>query len=159
HLELEKWRVFRSPRFILFSNAPAADAERLTWRLTAFAEVVSRVARLEQSNSLPTNVVIFRTYEQFMSFARAVIAGFMAADLEENLLVASAQGAESVPVLFHEYTHLLLHGDLALPAWFHEGFAELLSTTTLREGLATLTGVPSYRVRTLMHGSRVPVEQ
>jgi tetratricopeptide (TPR) repeat protein len=55
--------------------------------------------------------------------------------------------------------HLLLQGDLAFPAWYHEGFAELLSTTTIREDLATLGGVPLERRRALEGGPRVRIEE
>ena len=67
----------------------------------------------------------------------------------------AAQGFTGNEVLFHEYTHhfMLHYFPAGYPAWYREGFAELMSTTRF-EGDRVVVGAPlTGRAYTLIQGS------
>src|ERR1051325_9710725 len=56
----------------------------------------------------------------------ANLAAFFHRGSDENLIVLALSENSSLPVIFHEYTHLLLrHNDPFWPLWLKEGMAEI----------------------------------
>ena len=61
--------------------------------------------------------------------------------------------------VFHEYVHYLLEIDARrrYPLWFHEGYAEYLSTYEIADGRYKIGSAPMHRVLTLEKTRRIPL--
>jgi hypothetical protein len=122
-LELEQWLEIRTGHFAIATNASQTEGERLAQQLLRFIAVVQRVTGLQDVKPrLPVRVFLFRTYEQLARFPVVPYAqGYHTTTLREHLIGLSAEAPElSNPVLYHEYTHFLLHNARtgAYPAWY-----------------------------------------
>jgi tetratricopeptide (TPR) repeat protein len=82
--------------------------------------------------------------------------------MRANFAVARpAAGTPFTTVVKHEYVHFLLHnrGGQAYPRWFDEGFAEFLSTATVRKGRFKFGEVDKSRADALIYGLWVPFDE
>ena len=86
--------------------------------------------------------------QEFQKLAQnKLVVGFATGNSKRPLIVMPAQGEKDLTrtTIRHEYGHVLLHyKDFAYPAWFEEGFAELVSSTKIVNKALQLFGGYGY---------------
>lgn len=161
-LALDQWVGASTDEIVLYTNAGEVAARRLAHRIGRFLDTLRVVTRADKKDGRPpVRIFAFASKTQYAAFRIPGAAGYMAADFNTNLLAISIDERQhAVPVLYHELTHDLLNatGDAAYPTWYDEGFAELLSTLTIREDLATIGITPSTRIPELEAHESVDLE-
>ena len=152
-----------SPHFRLITDLEEAQARRYANRLQGFVQVVASQTNIENLESRePIRIFAFRSREGFWYAGGGAsrLGGFMTRSPRGFFLsiTPSILGRE---ILFHEYTHFLtFNGSLGYPTWFVEGFAELLSTVQIRDGIATIGALADDRRPTLMNAkSLLPLRE
>jgi hypothetical protein len=154
-----EWRRAISTHFIVYSEGSPAEVREAAARLERFDGLLRRLSPVPPRES-PIKLTVFmpRTTDAVASLAGAGvgIAGFYRGVVAGPFMVAPRQGAsrnfDADTILFHEYTHhfMLQNFSTAYPAWFVEGYAELLSTTRFeRDGGITIGSFADHRAREL----------
>jgi len=139
----------------VLTNARPEVAVRALKKLSRFLMLANGVG----GYSLPDDPVHLLLFDR-----TAQLQGFLGTDELGGFTVRTPRGytvalASDVPehttsTLFHEIAHLLLYStERALPAWYHEGYAEYLASAILRPGVATLGRPLPDRVKTLQRTS------
>jgi tetratricopeptide (TPR) repeat protein len=138
-----EWRSLRSEHFQVVGNASAGQLRDVVLRFEQFREVVTQlVPSAVRGGNAPVVIVVFpdqRSFEPFMPRVngRVVpVAGAFHGASDVNYITLSLEaGDDAFPVIFHEYSHLLLAGVFAnAPVWFNEGLAEYYSTLEITNG-------------------------
>jgi tetratricopeptide (TPR) repeat protein len=149
-LEQRGWLEVRSANFTIYSDLPQARAAALSEDLELFRSVAQKAMsakRLEPR--VPTRIFAFARAEEFRSFAPSGTGGYFRPGLRENAMVfdaSSSSRADSRRVLFHEYTHFLVHNQtLEVPRWYDEGFAVFMETVRLEDDVVFIGAAPTYR--------------
>ena len=145
--DLEGWKELRDGRVEIVGDASEADLRRLADDLALFVAVAGAITNARTAaERLPTRILLLDN-AAVRQLRLTGLGGFMAPLLDGYLAMVRLEGGRVSPatrqVLFHEYTHFLLHNGAAVayPRWYHEGFAELLSTVRRREDLIEV-GLP-----------------
>jgi len=123
-----------------------------------------------QPLSTPTLVMAFESSDAMKPFVplyngKPISVGglcFCGRTDDTNMIMASLAGFEaSSSVVFHEYTHLLVHnGTAQVPVWLSEGIAEFFSTFQLRAGdREALIGSPIERHVLLLRERFIPLTE
>jgi hypothetical protein len=116
---------------------------RLALRFEQFREVVTQLLPAAlRAGSAPVVVIVFpdmRSYRPFMPVANGrtvLVDGFFVDGADTNYITLNIEaGEQAFPVVFHEYSHLLLSSAFAhAPLWFNEGLAEYFSTFEVAGG-------------------------
>ena len=150
-----KWIEVSSKNFSIYSTMSETDARSLLEDLELFRAALLVVTRLRDvPPHVPTEIYAFQAsndYRQFRPMPGAV--GHFVPGLRGNLVGLSAgeNGILARAVLYHEYTHFLLHneGRGYYPLWFDEGFAEMLSSVDVLGKLVRIGAVPQHRMQAL----------
>ena len=138
-----EWRSLRSDHFQVVGNVSPGQLRDIALRFEQFREVVTQlVPSAIRGGSAPVVVIIFpdqRSYEPFMPRVNGrtlPVAGLFQGAPDLNYITLSLEaGDRAFPVIFHEYSHLLLAGVFAnAPVWFNEGLAEYYSTLEISNG-------------------------
>ncbi|MFZ4120481.1 MAG: hypothetical protein ACOYKM_02365 [Caulobacterales bacterium] len=94
------------------------------------------------------------------------VAGFYDVGLDEVAAFAFNQDRDNImispmEILRHEYTHhfMLHHHAGSYPSWYVEGFAELMQTATMRDGVYEVGRGSIVRIGWLTSGDQLPLEQ
>lgn len=124
------WLEVRSSHFLLWSALGRDETVRLARELEEFRQALAVLTSIDVYRArVPTNILLVpgRTPELGLGQQRG---GFFRQGLRANWAVAQSAGREGTRTLYHEYVHFLMHNrdDTWYPAWFDEGFAELLAT-------------------------------
>jgi tetratricopeptide (TPR) repeat protein len=160
-----EWLSLRSENFQVIGNANGGDLRMVALRLEQFRAVMRQLnPGLVREDSAPLVVLVFRdkaSYEPFMPRANGRVVpveGFFQGGRDMNYITLTLQaGVEGFPIVFHEYTHLLLRGVLAdAPLWFNEGLAEYYSTFEVIGNNRATIGKPIQRHLTLLAARRLP---
>ena len=160
----EGWIELRAPTFTLFTDFGPERAKRFARKLLGFGEAVRRTTNISQTEPhVPLYIFLFRSHEEYVLAGAgiAVTAGFArATPMATFVSLGPASGATET--LLHEYTHYLTFNHaLDYPSWYLEGFAELLSTYSVRDGLGILGAPPPARVADLadLDDELLPLEE
>jgi tetratricopeptide (TPR) repeat protein len=119
--------------------------------LELFRAVVGKLTSAKRFEPrVPTRIFAFARTEEYRPFAPASSVGFFGSGLRENVVALDASGAQRIDagtVLFHEYTHFLLHNQnsVALPLWYDEGFSEFMGTVRFEKDEVFIGAAPMYR--------------
>jgi tetratricopeptide (TPR) repeat protein len=131
------WYEIRTAHFNIYSCGSTQEVSRISARLEQFREAYSALAGTNAVASPPIVVMAFpdhKSMEPFLPLYQGKpvnLAAFFHRGSDENLIVLalSGTGSDSLEVIFHEYTHLLLRrNDRIWPLWLKEGMAEIYST-------------------------------
>lgn len=147
------WVRYENSHFVTFSNAPEKKVLVLLGELETFRGAFLQVGSLLVPPEAPkTLVYITATQKEFTKLARNKLqAGLAFFDGRRTLILVSAQGERkwTRTVIRHEYAHALLrYKKFPYPAWYEEGFAELLSSTELvNNGKSFTIGAPPARAQ------------
>jgi tetratricopeptide (TPR) repeat protein len=162
------WLEVRSPHFRVLTNASASDARRVAYefeQLRAVFAVNYSHFRLDSGDPL----VIFAARDEetakslapYMWKTKGVKpGGFFHPGWDKNyaLIRLDILGPESQIIVFHEYTHSLMHLNVHwLPVWLDEGLAEFYGYTRF-EKKQIYIGAPTERYLEFTSRSLIPVE-
>ena len=123
------------------------DARRTVPQIASMERVLATLLKREvRATGTPTYIYIVRgsLWLNYLQPGNAIVGEFVPARFANYLLfgqVADSPGFKSE--ISHEYTHYFLHTQFrgGYPLWFDEGLAELMQTTRLGTGRATI-GLP-----------------
>jgi hypothetical protein len=159
------WTHYRVGEVDFYSGAPQRRTEEL---LDAFAKFRVVTAKLTSASSveprLPTRVFMFPDQLSYQAHSSAKASGgqFAIRDGKFTLALDARQEAGVPELLLHEYTHLILAnvGGANYPHWYHEGYAELMSSVRIVGNDVQLGRVPSHNVGAVADFSRwIPQEE
>ena len=128
-----EWRALRTSHFHVIGDVSSDRLRDVALRFEQFREVVTQLLPAAlRAGSAPVVVIVFpdaRSYRPFMPLAngRTVpVDGFFVDGADVNYITMNVEaGEQAFPVVFHEFTHLLLNNAFAhAPLWFNEGLAE-----------------------------------
>ncbi|HUR34729.1 MAG TPA: tetratricopeptide repeat protein [Vicinamibacterales bacterium] len=166
------WKRLSAAGFTAIGNAPAGELRRAALQLQWFQQTMRQLlGPLDLSSPVPTVLVVFRDGRAMEAFkprdgrgrTRRNVAGYFMNEADVNYMVMATMLEDewTLSVLFHEYTHYLVHRNMKhLPAWVNEGVAEFFSTFRMNtDGQATIGTVPSFRVDALREGRWLPLEK
>src|SRR5262245_33884008 len=133
-----RWTIVRGQTMTVVGDQPAETLRDIAVRLERFRIGVSGLIP-NAGRPLPVPTVVFafgtrKALQPFLPLAKsgrpASLGGYFHRDADVNYIALSLEGFdESLPVVFHEYTHLLVRNAVrAVPAWLNEGLAEYYST-------------------------------
>jgi Flp pilus assembly protein TadD len=165
----QQWFEARTPHFLLYSCGPTQEVARLAARLEQFRDAYSILAGAQAVASPPIIVLAFPDHAALRPFLPlydgkpANLRAFFNRGSDGNLIVLSlsSRDTNSLPVIFHEYTHVLLrHNEPYWPMWLVEGMAEIYATFTVRGGhFASIGGPQPNHVRLLEQRPLMPLHQ
>lgn len=168
----DSWVEVRSPHFVAYSDAGEAEARKA---LAAFEGIRSVFGKLipEVRVDPPKPMVIF-VLEDEASMKRLLPKPFEGKDPKRPAgtffqredrnyailrLDVSHQTDQPYFVLFHEYTHSIVHQNFpALPTWLDEGLADFYGATEIRSEHVYLGRIPVGRLMLLRNQARLPLE-
>jgi tetratricopeptide (TPR) repeat protein len=156
------WIEVSSKNFSIYSTMKEPDARTLLEDLELFRAALLAVTKLRDVHpNVPTDIYAFQhgsDYARFRPVSGAV--GHFVPGLRGNLVGMSAgeNGVLARVVLYHEYTHFLLHneGRGYYPLWFDEGFAEMLGSIDVLGALVRVGTVPQHRMQALVYPRKLP---
>lgn len=164
-----EWRALRSNHFQVIGDVSAGRLRDVALRFEQFREVVTQLLPAAlRAGSAPVVVIVFpdaRSYRPFMPVAKGrtmLVDGFFVDGADTNYITLNIEaGEEAFPVVFHEFSHLLLSSAFAhAPLWFNEGLAEYFSTFEVTDGGRRVRlGKPLKRHVALLRERRLKLSQ
>jgi tetratricopeptide (TPR) repeat protein len=165
-----QWFETRTAHFNIYSCGAPQEVNKVAGQLEEFCEAFALLAGSQAVASPPIVVMAFPDHESMKPFLPLYqgqpenLAGFFQRGNDENLIVLSLPeaGAASVemPVVFHEYTHLLFRrNDRIWPIWLKEGMAEVYSTFTATGYTALIARPIDHHLQLLAHEPLMPLAE
>jgi tetratricopeptide (TPR) repeat protein len=165
-----RWTIVRGQTMTVVGDQPFETLRDIASRLERFRIGVSGlIPNAERPLPVPTVVFVFGTRKAMQPFlplaknGRPVpLGGYFHRDADVNYIALSLEGFdESLPIVFHEYTHLLLRNAVrAVPVWLNEGLAEYYSTFTLSDdGVKADAGRPIVPHVRLLRERYMPIAE
>jgi len=132
---VEKMEVYRKLIMTLGGVKPIADKKKLT------------IYAFENDSAI-------RKFTGINGIAGVYTHGYDGPVMITTLAGSDNQNSFDNQVALHEYSHHVLHGymDTAYPRWYDEGFANYLSTFTLRDGTIQIGRAAAKHAQGLMRG-------
>lgn len=150
-----EWREARTPHFLIYSQGSEKSLRQRAERLESVHYLMLRANGIADDPH-PYRVRVFvlgstADVQRMMERPNSNVAGFYR-PLTEGPVAFIPEGNDNglnpQIVLFHEYAHhfMLQNFPVAYPAWYIEGFAELVSTSSFeRAGMITYGKVADHR--------------
>ena len=163
------WKQLRTPAFTIVGDAPESVLNEIRTDLEAFrAAVRQAVPAFNFSSPVQTSVVVFKDNAEFSSFKprdsrgkpMPNVGGYFYTRPYGNFIVFGSAGQPfDLRLIFHEYTHYLVHrSGRPLPGWMDEGLSDFYSTFKRRWQGKTVLGWPSAeRLAALRNRTFIPV--
>jgi Flp pilus assembly protein TadD len=147
-----RWIEVRTPHFTL---ASALDEERTTElardleNFRRAAEWVTNVGRFDER--IPTHVYVFPRRVGGFGLTRDTAAYLLGTMRANHAVIMPDRDVRTAEMLKHEYVHFLMHNrdQLLYPTWYDEGFAQLLSTLLVRDGVLEYGAAPKWTLEAL----------
>jgi len=168
----EAWVEVRSAHFVAYSDAGEAEARRALKGFEGIRSVFQGIfpgIRVD-----PPKPMIILVVEDQASMKRLLPrefegrdpkspSGIFASGPDRNYallrLDVDQQADQPYFVLFHEYTHSIVHQNFpALPTWLDEGLADFYGATEIQSDRVLLGRVPTGRLARLRQGDALPLE-
>ncbi|QCI93084.1 hypothetical protein [Novosphingobium sp. EMRT-2] len=168
-LQATTWYRARTAHFVMYSDGDPKALRTLAQKAQKFEAVLNdRYKAVFDPDTPPIDIYILRSQENVAKLmgGSKTTAGFYKPDTEGSIILSNREGASNEldldrdSTLFHEYTHyFMLHNFVsAYPAWFTEGFAELLATVEFpAKGGYEIGRPPKYRAYGLFMSTPVPI--
>jgi tetratricopeptide (TPR) repeat protein len=164
------WTRVQSAHFRLMGDASEADIKTIAVRLEQFRDTFGVIypTLAEDENAPPMIVFVFKNTKTWEPYrprfnGKAVdLGGYFLSGRDVNYIALTADAADvALPVIFHEYTHLLVHRVVpALPPWLDEGLADYYSTFDVAGNARQATyGKPIARHITLLMQRFLPLQE
>jgi tetratricopeptide (TPR) repeat protein len=158
------WSEVRGSVFTLRSDADPAFVARMARDLELFIAVVRATVDVTVSPpARPLQIYAIDDPELMLDIGiggRTGIGGTHSATAHGSIILSDVSGYRDATrtILYHELTHFLLTRSGAyVPLWYHEGFADFLSSVHSREGLVSVGRFAPLRARSLEALERLPV--
>ena len=151
------WREIKTEHFVIDSALPQSRSVALATELEHFRYVARLLITHADGDAfeerIPTQIYVLPSTGRLPGLIDRDYAGYFMGQMRANYAVIRESGDESDEVLKHEYVHFLTHNynSLLYPAWFDEGFAEVLSTLTVRNGIIEYGRPMKWRIDTLTY--------
>jgi len=132
--------VIHSQNLTVVGQPSAKTLRGIALQLEQFRAVVGGlISNAQRPLPVPTTVYVFATHKDLEPFIPlyngkpASLGGYFFHDDYANTIALQLEGFdEGAQIVFHEYTHLLVHNAArSLPLWLDEGLAEYYSTYRL----------------------------
>lgn len=171
HAADRPWRAIRGRNVEVVGQQSPRTLRDVAIELEEFRVVLGSLIRnARQPQSAPTQVYLFddvsamRPFVPLYNGKPAELGGYChcGSDEDESFIVASLSSyADSAPLIYHEYTHLLMRNAMRdIPVWFNEGIAEYYSTFTLKNsGKEAQVGHPIARHVLLLRERFIPLTE
>jgi tetratricopeptide (TPR) repeat protein len=148
----DNWVRLKSTNFVLVGNADQKKIRDIAIRLEQYRDVFTRLLPgIKYTSKVPTTIMVFKDMKSYSKFRPGNVAGYFQPGVDGNYLSLSADldnGQSPFEVMFHEYTHLLIHNSnfSDVPTWFNEGLAEYYSTFQISDDRQVRIGtvIPSH---------------
>ncbi|MBX3428144.1 MAG: hypothetical protein KF779_01025 [Hyphomonadaceae bacterium] len=165
--QAQRWHSVETTGFTVFAEGSERRAVEVADNLEEFDSLLRRMTGAPAERS-PTKlqVYLFSTgqFEEAFSYLGNNIAGVYVARSERIAaysIFSPNSGLGSQDTLFHEYAHHFMYQyfNNAYPAWYIEGFAEVVSTAALGTQRVVIGRANEGRVRDLRGGAWIPMER
>jgi len=162
------WIRLQSEHFTFFSNASERSTRRVAADLERLRSVFGQLnPDLKKDAGRPTFVYLFRNeaaltpYKPLRDGKRVDLVGYFAARSEADYVAVNAEMSyDTTKILYHEYTHYLLHANYShLPLWFDEGLAELYSTFKSSGSFVEIGHADPDHIRWLRENNLIPLRE
>jgi tetratricopeptide (TPR) repeat protein len=164
----KEWIEVRSQHFQVLSDGSDKDARRMAREFEQIRAVFSRqFPTLRLDSGAPLLVLAVRDEKSMKALAPALWktkgakpAGLFLHGWEKNfaLVRLDAVSQEDYAVIYHEYTHSLIHMNYRLcPLWLDEGLAEFFANTKFQKD-KVYVGAPSRSTRIFMVKPLIPLD-
>ncbi len=161
-----QWLSVRSEHFQVIGEAGEHDLRNVALKFEQFRDVISQLnpAMLGKSSAPPVVIVVFKDRNAFKPFMPVVdgnvvpVGGFFQPGDDINYIALTLESAgQGLPVVFHEFAHLLLRGVFNdAPVWFNEGLAEYYSTFEVTSSRRANIGKPDQDHLRLLQSRTMP---
>jgi len=161
------WTIVHSPNLTLIGQQPAKTLRTIAVQIEQFRSVLGAlIANAQRPLPLPTVVYVFGTHQELAPFlpgkngASSAIAGYFHPGNDLNAIALQLETFDdSSRIIFHEYTHLLLHSaTIRIPLWLDEGLAEYYSTYALeKDGTRANIGRPIVWHVAILRQAYIPI--
>lgn len=168
----DTWVEVKSPHFVAYSDAGEAEARRALMGFEGIRSVFDTIfpgIRVD-----PPKPMIVLVTENETSMKRFLPEAFSGKDpkrpsgmfqqgFDRNYAILrldiDTQVDQPYFVLFHEYTHSILHQNFpSFPIWLDEGIADFYGATEIRSERVYIGRVPVERLQKLRSSGRLPLE-
>jgi tetratricopeptide (TPR) repeat protein len=168
----ESWVEVKSPHFVVYSDAGEAEARKALLGFEGIRSVFGAAFQGIRVDPPKPMVIILAEDEASMKRflpepfqgkdpSRPAGVFIMRSDRNYAILRLDVDHQDNQPyfVLFHEYTHSIIHQNFpALPTWLDEGLADYYGATEIRSEQVYLGRVPRGRLDLLRSSVRLPLE-
>jgi tetratricopeptide (TPR) repeat protein len=160
------WVEVKSPHFTLVTDAGEKRGREVAIRFEQMRAVFGALfAKSAVNIPVPLQIVGFRNTKELLQFAPlwngkpTDLAGLFLGNSDRNFILLDLSVVDPWAVVFHEYAHLLMSGNLSLhlDPWFEEGFAEYFATAEVDGKEARIGKVRDDTYRTLERTGLMPV--
>jgi hypothetical protein len=165
----DQWLYANTGHFEVFTNARAGEARQLVARLEAFRENFLRVFHGAPFREPRVTVVIFDDQSDFLPYKplykgkpKENLAGVFQGFPDEAVIALTTERDldQTIPVIFHEYVHMLMHArGFRLPPWLNEGMAELYSTLDIQGEMLKIGEPIAHHLMLLNRNALMPLSQ
>jgi hypothetical protein len=165
-----EWLQATSRHFIIYSDTDAAELKALATRLELFDGAIRRVYGAGDPDEVaanPLTLYVLRDMTAVQKLCRCTdVAGFYLPRASGAVAFTPRRGDGTDPlslkpqtVLFHEYAHHFLLGntEMAFPAWYSEGYAELVATANVQPDAVEFGYAANHRSYGLHASSQLPL--
>ena len=163
-----QWVEVHSPHFSIVTDAGEKRGRETALRFEQMREVFATLlTRANVDLGVPLQVVAFRNSSEVEQFAPiwngepTRIAGLFQGSSDHAFIILDMSTANPWKVVFHEYAHQLLSGNLygRAGAWFEEGFAEYFSSVEVDGKHAKVGKIPDSDYASLQHRGMIKVSE
>jgi Flp pilus assembly protein TadD len=160
------WVEVRSPNFSVVTDAGEKRGREVAMRFEQMRAVFGALMTKANVNlPIPLQIVAFRNTKEVRQFAPVFngksveVAGFFQPGEDRSFIVLDMSVESPWTVVFHEYAHLLMNGNLKgeFAPWFQEGFAEYFSSIEVDSKEARVGKIPSDRYLILQQAGTMKI--
>lgn len=150
--KVDEWTRYTSDHFEIYSDANKKKITKIINKFESFHFVVSRVLGINEAQ-LSNNrlkIFLFNRESDLRQFgAGKNTGGFYTNTLAgPRILMKWGISDRTEEILYHEYVHHIMRNltHFDYPLWYHEGFAEVLSTADIKDKTATVGDISYSKV-------------
>ncbi len=161
-----QWVEVRSPNFSVITDAGEKRGRDVALHFEQMRSVFGTLMATAKVNlSVPLQIVAFRNTKEMRQVAPlfngkpSEMAGLFQGGQDRSFIMLDMSVEDPWRVVFHEYAHRLLDGNLSIRAdpWFEEGFAEYFSSIEVDNREARVGRIPEQTYQILQELDMVKV--
>lgn len=168
----ETWVEVKSPHFVAYSHASESDIRNALKGFEGIRDVFHQAfPGLRVDPPKPMVVIVLENEAAMKRFLPrefegkdpARPAGYFISGADRNYAILRLDVDHQINqpyfVLFHEYTHSIVHQNFAaMPTWLDEGIADFYGGTEIRSEEVFLGRIPMGRLARLRESERLPLQ-